>query len=99
MIRLMIKIFTAPIVFALILIMGLLSLLIRIITNIFESISVLPVKIVGIFVLLALFTKDWLAAVSFIGIIAVVYLVIAAASFLAYVLDSGRESLMGFMFS
>ena len=96
--RLIVKILTAPIVLILILIMGFLSLLIRIITDIFECVAGIPVKIVGICILLALFTRNWLAAVSFTGILAVVYIVIVAATFISFALDTGRDSLAGIFF-
>ena len=97
--RMIVKILTAPIVLILILIMGFLSLLIRIMTDIFECVAGLPIKIAGICILLALFTKNWLAAVSFTGILAIVYIVIAAAAFISVALDTGRDSLAGILFS
>ena len=97
--RLVVKILTAPIVIMLILIMGFLGLFVRIITGIFEGFAGIPITIAGICILLALFTKDWFAAVSFIGILAVIYIVFAVAAFLSAALDAGRDSLMGFILS
>jgi len=97
--RMIVKILTAPIVLMLILIMGFLSLVIRIMTDIFEGIAGLPMKIAGICIVLALVTKNWLTAVSFTGVLAVVYFVIVAAMFISFVLDMGRDFLTGFLFS
>ncbi|WP_026511072.1 hypothetical protein [Butyrivibrio sp. LC3010] len=73
--RVLVKILLAPIILPMIIVMSLLSLMITIVASVYENVAGLPMKLVGICILLALFTKSWLAAVLFGIILAMGYLV------------------------
>ena len=60
--RVLVKILLAPIILPMIIVMSLLSLMITIVASVYENVAGLPMKLVGICILLALFTKSWLAA-------------------------------------
>lgn len=95
----LVKILLAPIILPMIIVMSLLSLMITIVASVYENVAGLPMKLVGIFILLALFTKSWLAAVLFGIILAMGYLVVILAAFVSSLLDVGRNSLATFMLS
>ena len=97
--RVLVKIILAPIILPMIIVMSLLSLMITIVASVYENVAGLPMKLVGICILLALFTKSWLAAVLFGIILAMGYLVVILAAFVSSLLDVGRNSLATFMLS
>ena len=95
----LVKILLAPIILPMIIVMSLLSLIITIVASVYENVAGLPMKLVGICILLALFTKSWLAAVLFGIILAMGYLVVILAAVVSSLLDAGRNSLATFMLS
>ena len=97
--RVLVKILLAPIILPMIIVMSLLSLMITIVASVYENVAGLPMKLVGICILLAFFTKSWLAAVLFGIILAMGYLVVILAAVVSSLLDVGRNSLATFMLS
>ena len=97
--RVLVKILLAPIILPMIIVMSLLSLIITIVASVYENVAGLPMKLVGICILLALFTKSWLASVLFGIILAMGYLVVILAAVVSSLLDAGRNSLATFMLS
>lgn len=58
--RVLVKILLAPIILPMIIVMSLLSLIITIVASVYENVAGLPMKLVGICILLALFTNLWM---------------------------------------
>ena len=97
--RVLIKILLAPVILPMIVVMSVLSLMITVVASVYENVAGLPMKLVGICIILALITKSWLAAVLFGIILALGYLVVVLAAVVSSLLDAGRHSLSAFMLS
>ena len=91
------RIILAPIVLPVVLILTVLNLIVITVSSVYENVAGIPMKLLGILVLLALITKTWLAAALFAGILAAGYLVIIFAGTLALLLELGRDSLLGLL--
>lgn len=91
------RIILAPIVLPVVLILTVLNLIVITVSSVYENVAGIPMKLLGILVLLALITKTWLAAALFAGILAAGYLVIIFAGTLAFLLELGRDSLLGLL--
>ena len=91
------RIILAPIVLPVVLILTVLNLIVITVSSVYENVAGIPMKLLGILVLLALITKTWLAAALFAGILAAGYLVIIFAGTIAFLLELGRDSLLGLL--
>lgn len=97
--KIILKVLLAPIILPLMLIMKLTSLVIINVAELYEIVAGIVMKLIAICIVLALFTKNWLALILFIGILGLGYLITAVAAFISFALDIGKDSLGAFMLS
>ena len=97
--KVILKVLLAPVILPLMLIMKLTSLVIINVAELYEIVAGIVMKLVAICIVLALFTKNWLALILFIGILGIGYLITVVAAFLSFALDVGKDSLGAFMLS
>ena len=84
--KIILKVLLAPVILPLMLIMKLTSLVIINVAELYEIVVGIVMKLVAICIVLALFTKNWLALILFIGILGLGYLITAVAAFISFVL-------------
>ena len=97
--KVILKVLLAPVILPLMLMMKLTSLVIINVAELYEIVAGIVMKLVAICIVLALFTKNWLALILFIGILGLGYLITAVAAFISFALDVGKDSLGAFMLS
>lgn len=97
--KVILKVLLAPVILPLMLMMKLTSLVIINVAELYEIVAGIVMKLVAICIVLALFTKNWLALILFIGILGLGYLITAVAAFISFALDMGKDSLGAFMLS
>lgn len=88
------KIILALIILPTVLVLSLINLLVIIISDIYEHLSHIPMTILGIFIVIALVTKMWLAAALFTGVLFAGCLILIFARKISILLELSKDLLM-----